>query len=217
MFPPLLRLLHLVTPENIKRESWLSFASLQHPERRGTWSFSPAPPVTEGLVWPVVRCRTCPVPPWHIATAAATVIITTAIIIMDSVMRVKRSLSAPIKKLSSCVSSLKGRRLRAKGSARYRRGRGRKAKKGSNRLSRTPPPSHRNPQPVILRSYQADLEKQRQVAEHRRTDTSWNDVLVFQKMWKSLVVLCRHRMVTVWGACTLFLQRINLKKVEKDA
>lgn len=95
-------------------------------------------------------------------------------------MRVKRSLSAPIKKLSSCVSGLKGRRLRAKRSNRYRRGRGGRGGGGrggggvgGNRSGRTPPPSQRNPQPVILCSYQADLEKQRQVdnineKRHRR-------------------------------------------------
>lgn len=210
--PPLLQLLTLLSPN---RASRLSFISLQHHERKGTWSFSPAPPVTEGLVWLVILCLTRPAPPRLITTTTVIIISTVIIIIiMDCVMRVKRSLSAPIKKLSSCVSNLKGRRLRAKGRSRYRRGRGRGGRGGSNRSRRAPPPSSRNPQPVILRSYRADLEKQRQVDKQKHVAMTWNDFWMFQKMFHSptfkiLVSLCKHSIVTVWGVYTLFLQRAN--------
>ncbi|XP_042345971.1 complexin-3 [Plectropomus leopardus] len=79
---------------------------------------------------------------------------------MESVVRVKKSLRAPMRKLTSCVSRVKEKKLCAR--RRNRRSRG----GGCNRLGRTPPPrtsQHRDP-PIIC-SYQADLEKERQQRE----------------------------------------------------
>lgn len=81
---------------------------------------------------------------------------------MDSVVRVKKSLRTPIKKLTSCVSGLKERRLCAK--PRYKRGRGGGGRGGCNRFVRTRPlRSAHLKEPSIIRPYQAELEKERQV------------------------------------------------------
>ncbi|XP_050931956.1 complexin-3 [Lates calcarifer] len=83
---------------------------------------------------------------------------------MESVVRVKKSLRRPIRKLTSCVSGVKERRLCAK--SRNRRGRGGGGRGGSKRLGKTPPPRHAHPKdPSVIRSYQADLEKERQQRE----------------------------------------------------
>lgn len=82
---------------------------------------------------------------------------------MDSVVRLKKSLRTPIKKLTSCVSGLKARKLCAK--RRNRRGRGGGGRGGCSGLGRTPPLRTAHPRdPIIIRSYQADLEKERQVS-----------------------------------------------------
>ncbi|KAA8591667.1 hypothetical protein FQN60_017041 [Etheostoma spectabile] len=80
---------------------------------------------------------------------------------MESVVRVKKTLRTPIRKLTSCVSGVKERELCAK--RRKRRGRDGRARGGCNRLGRTPPlqPSHPK-EPSIICSYQADLEMERQ-------------------------------------------------------
>ncbi|XP_008290473.1 complexin-3-like [Stegastes partitus] len=84
---------------------------------------------------------------------------------MESVVRVKKSLRTPIRKLSSCVSGVKDRRLTAKRrSSRCRRGAGGRA--GCSRTRRAPPPRAQHPRdPPVLRSYRADLEKERQLRE----------------------------------------------------
>ncbi|XP_056902187.1 complexin-3-like [Takifugu flavidus] len=72
---------------------------------------------------------------------------------MNSVARVKKSLRAPIKKLANCVSGLKGR---GPGAKRW------------NRRGRGGPPPHRAAgcrEPPTVRSYQADVEKERQLRE----------------------------------------------------
>lgn len=81
---------------------------------------------------------------------------------MESVVRVKKSLRTPIRKLTSCVSGVKERKLCAK--RRNKRGRGEGGRRGCNRLGRTPPPRTAHPKDSsVSRSYQADLEKERQV------------------------------------------------------
>uniref|UniRef100_UPI0037E9405B cytochrome P450 11C1 n=1 Tax=Semicossyphus pulcher TaxID=241346 RepID=UPI0037E9405B len=84
---------------------------------------------------------------------------------MESVVRVKKTLRTPIRKLTSCVSGVKERRLCAR--RRNKRGRGGRGRGGCNRLgSRTPPPRgplHKDP--GVMRSYQADLEKERRQRE----------------------------------------------------
>lgn len=81
---------------------------------------------------------------------------------MNTVARVSRSLRAPIKRLASCVSGLKGRRPGAKRWNRRPRGGG--GRGGWSRAARTPPVRvARTKEPMVIRSYQADLEKERQV------------------------------------------------------
>ncbi|XP_057691336.1 complexin-3-like [Corythoichthys intestinalis] len=82
---------------------------------------------------------------------------------MESVGRVKKSLRAPIKRLTSCVSTMSKRKLCAKRwnhRARGTRGRGGYDKKRNVPLRRTPVKY-----PSVLRSYQADLEKERKLRE----------------------------------------------------
>ncbi|TNN02712.1 hypothetical protein fugu_010199 [Takifugu bimaculatus] len=83
---------------------------------------------------------------------------------MNSVARVKKSLRAPIKKLANCVSGLKGR---GPGAKRWnRRGRGGGGRGGCCRSRRTPPHrATRCREPPTVRSYQADVEKERQLRE----------------------------------------------------
>ncbi|KAE8288861.1 hypothetical protein D5F01_LYC12738 [Larimichthys crocea] len=83
---------------------------------------------------------------------------------MESVVRVKKSLRTPFRKLTSCVSGVKERRLCAK--RRNRRGRGGGGRGGCNRMGRTPPLRTAHPNdPLVFRSYQADLEKERKLRE----------------------------------------------------
>lgn len=81
---------------------------------------------------------------------------------MNAVARVKKSLRAPIKKLANCVSGLKGRGARVKRWNKSDRGRG---GRGGCRQSRRTPPfrAARAREPMVVRSYHADLEKERQV------------------------------------------------------
>lgn len=84
---------------------------------------------------------------------------------MDSLLRVKRSLRTPIRKLTSCVSGLKQQRLCATPRDRRSRGGGR-GRGGSRRTGRTPPLRTAPPKdPSVARSYQADLEKERKQRE----------------------------------------------------
>nr|XP_046256700.1 complexin-3-like [Scatophagus argus] len=82
---------------------------------------------------------------------------------MDTVVRVKKSLRTPIRKLSSCMSRVKERKLHAKCmNKRSRRGGG----GGGRKLGRTPPLQTAHPRdPSFIRSYQADLEKERKLRE----------------------------------------------------
>ncbi|XP_070767929.1 complexin-3-like [Enoplosus armatus] len=82
---------------------------------------------------------------------------------MESVVRVKKSLRTPIRKMTSCVSGVKERRLCAK--RRDKRGRGGGGRGGCNRLGRTPPLRTAHPKDPVIRLYQADLEKERQLRE----------------------------------------------------
>ncbi|CAJ1062357.1 complexin-3-like [Xyrichtys novacula] len=84
---------------------------------------------------------------------------------MESVVRVKKTMRTPIRKLTSCVSGVKERRLCAK--RRNKRGRGGVGREGCNRMGRrTPPPrSGHYKDPAVSRSYQADLEKERRLRE----------------------------------------------------
>lgn len=76
---------------------------------------------------------------------------------MESVLRVKKSLGMPIRKLASCVSGMKERKICAK--RRNRRG-----GRGCSSLGKTPSFRAAHPKdPSVIRSYQADLEKERQV------------------------------------------------------
>ncbi|XP_044063934.1 complexin-3-like [Siniperca chuatsi] len=83
---------------------------------------------------------------------------------MESVVRVKKSLRTPIRKLTSCVSGVKERKLCAK--RRNRRARGGGGRGGCNRLGRTPPRrTAHSKDPSVIHSYQADLEKERKLRE----------------------------------------------------
>ncbi|CAF97876.1 unnamed protein product [Tetraodon nigroviridis] len=83
---------------------------------------------------------------------------------MNSVARVRRSLRAPIKRLASCVSGLKGRRPGAKRWKKRSRGGG--GRGGWSRPARAPPVRvARAKEPVVVRSYQAELEKERKLRE----------------------------------------------------
>ncbi|CAB1445944.1 unnamed protein product [Pleuronectes platessa] len=82
---------------------------------------------------------------------------------MNSLLRVKKSLRTPIRKLTSCVSGMKQEKLCAK--PRDRRGRGGGGgRRGCRRSGKTPPLRTAPPKdPTVICSYQADLEKERQV------------------------------------------------------
>ncbi|KAF3691990.1 Complexin-3 Precursor [Channa argus] len=78
---------------------------------------------------------------------------------MESVVRVKKSLRTPIRKLTSCVSGTKERKFCDKIRNRTSRGR-------CHRLGTTPPFQSGQPKaPSVIRSYQADLEKERKLRE----------------------------------------------------
>ncbi|XP_053182943.1 complexin-3-like [Scomber japonicus] len=67
---------------------------------------------------------------------------------MESVVRVKKSLRKPVRKLTSCVTGVKER------------------KGGCSKLGRTPPRHIAHAKDAsVIRSYQADLEKERQLRE----------------------------------------------------
>ncbi|KAM9852091.1 cytochrome P450 11C1 [Aulostomus maculatus] len=83
---------------------------------------------------------------------------------MESVVRVKKSLRRPIRRLSSCVLGVKERKLCAK--HRNKRSRGGGGRGRCNRLGKTPPLGVGHTRDAsVIRSYQADLEKERQLRE----------------------------------------------------
>ncbi|XP_076594309.1 complexin-3-like isoform X2 [Chaetodon auriga] len=83
---------------------------------------------------------------------------------MESMVRAKKSLRTPIRRLTSCVSGVKERKLCAK--RRNMTGRGGGGRGTCNRLGRTPPLRTAHPKdPAVICSYQADLEKERQLRE----------------------------------------------------
>ncbi|XP_034554333.1 complexin-3-like [Notolabrus celidotus] len=84
---------------------------------------------------------------------------------MESVVRVKKSMRTPIRKLTSCVSGVKERRLCPK--LRNKTGRGGGGRGGCNRFGRKTPPlrSAHQKDPAVIRSYQADMEKERRLRE----------------------------------------------------
>ncbi|XP_072250208.1 complexin-3-like [Leuresthes tenuis] len=83
---------------------------------------------------------------------------------MESVVRVKKSLRTPIRKLTSCVSGAKGRRLCAK--HRRKRSRGTGSRGGCSMLGKTPPLRTAPPKdPPVICPYQIELEKTRQLRE----------------------------------------------------
>ncbi|KAM3614908.1 uncharacterized protein V6R79_020724 [Siganus canaliculatus] len=84
---------------------------------------------------------------------------------MESVVRVKKSLRTPIRKLTSCVSQKKlcakrrDKRGRSGGGGGGRGG-------GRSRTGRTPPLRTAHPKdPSVMRTYQSDLEKERKLRE----------------------------------------------------
>ncbi|XP_051262978.1 complexin-3-like [Dicentrarchus labrax] len=85
---------------------------------------------------------------------------------MESVVRVKKSLRRPIRKLTSCVSGVKERQLCAKPRNKRGRGGGGRGRGGCNRQGRTPNLRTAHPKdPSVICSYQADLEKERKLRE----------------------------------------------------
>ncbi|XP_061530215.1 complexin-3-like [Phycodurus eques] len=83
---------------------------------------------------------------------------------MESVTRVKKSLRAPIRKLTSCVSTMSNRKLCAK--RRYHRARRGGGQGGCGRSRKAPPRRTADAEyPPVVRSYQADLEKERKLRE----------------------------------------------------
>ncbi|XP_041798103.1 complexin-3-like [Chelmon rostratus] len=84
---------------------------------------------------------------------------------MEAVVRAKKSLRRPIRRLTSCVSGVKERKLCAK--RRNVMGRGGGGRGACNRSGRTPPlrAAAHPKDPAVIRSYQADLEKERQLRE----------------------------------------------------
>ncbi|XP_074539019.1 complexin-3-like [Halichoeres trimaculatus] len=84
---------------------------------------------------------------------------------MESVVRVKKSMKTPIRKLTSCVSGVKERRLCAR--PRNKRSRGGGERGGCNRLGRrtSHQRSAQHKKPAVIPSYQADLEKERRQRE----------------------------------------------------
>lgn len=93
---------------------------------------------------------------------------------MESVVRVKKSLRKPVRKLTSCVTGVKVRKLCAK--RRNKRGRGAVGRGGCSKLGRTPPRHIAHAKDAsVIRSYQADLEKERQVDTfHRNTECGFS-------------------------------------------
>ncbi|XP_028327651.1 complexin-3 [Gouania willdenowi] len=85
--------------------------------------------------------------------------------VMESVVKVKKSMRMPIKMLTSCVSGVKERKLCARRG--YDRGQsGRSRGGGINRPGRTPPLRSTHPkESSVNRSYKADLEKERRQRE----------------------------------------------------
>lgn len=73
---------------------------------------------------------------------------------METVVRVKRSLRTPIRRLTGCVTGVKERKLCAK--RRNRRGGGGGCKTPRLRTAQAK-------DATVIRSYQEDLEKERQV------------------------------------------------------
>ncbi|KAM7420906.1 hypothetical protein PAMA_015217 [Pampus argenteus] len=85
---------------------------------------------------------------------------------MESVLKVKKSLRTPVRKLTGYVTRVKERTLCAK--RRNRRSRGVGGRGGFNRLRKTPPPQTAYAKDAsVIRSYQADLEKERKLREAR--------------------------------------------------
>ncbi|KAM4581373.1 uncharacterized protein PAE49_005937 [Odontesthes bonariensis] len=83
---------------------------------------------------------------------------------MESIVRVKKSLRRPIRKLTGCVSGAKGRWLCAK--RRRKRSRGTRGRGGCSMLGKTPPLRSAPPKdPTVIRPYQIELEKKRQLRE----------------------------------------------------
>ncbi|XP_068614170.1 cytochrome P450 11C1 [Brachionichthys hirsutus] len=83
---------------------------------------------------------------------------------MESVARVRNSLKTPIRKLTSCVLGVRERTLCAK--PKRRSGRVAGGRGGRSRSGRTPPRRTTYPKdPSVIRSYQADLEKERKLRE----------------------------------------------------
>uniref|UniRef100_A0A087XI33 Complexin 3a n=1 Tax=Poecilia formosa TaxID=48698 RepID=A0A087XI33_POEFO len=84
---------------------------------------------------------------------------------MESVARLKKSLRSPIRRLTSCVAGPKEKRLCAR--PRGKKGRG---KRRCNILGKSPPlKASKLKDPSVVRSYQADLEKQRKLREAMNT------------------------------------------------
>ncbi|XP_056300636.1 complexin-3-like [Pseudoliparis swirei] len=83
---------------------------------------------------------------------------------MESVVRGKKLLKRPIRKLTSWVSRAKGRTLLTK--HRNKRGRGRRGRGGGKRSEKTPSLRASPPrEPSIICSYLGDLEKERNLRE----------------------------------------------------
>lgn len=77
-------------------------------------------------------------------------------------MRLKNSLSMPIRTLASCVSEVKGKKLCAK--RRNKRCRGGGSRGGWTKFGKPPPPRAAHPKDLsLICSYQTELEKERQV------------------------------------------------------
>lgn len=97
--------------------------------------------------------------------------------IMESVARLKKSLRSPMRRLTSCVAGPKEKRLCARP-----RGKKGRDKRRCNILGKTPPlKASKLKDPSMIRSYQADLEKQRQVDTVRNKEGS--TYTFFEKYW----------------------------------
>ena len=104
--------------------------------------------------------------------------------IMESVVRLKKSLRTPIRKLTSCVSGVKERRWSAKHRRKKCRGRG--GQRRCNMLGCTPPLRAAHPQASsVIRSYQKDLEKERQVDTESCGERSGLPTDTTCSLWKS--------------------------------
>ncbi|XP_077384466.1 complexin-3-like [Festucalex cinctus] len=82
---------------------------------------------------------------------------------MESVTRVKKSFRAPIRKFTSCVSAVRKRKLCAKRRCNYKVRRWGRGSCGRSRKAPRPTPDARYPS--VVRAYQADLDKERQLRE----------------------------------------------------